>query len=51
MTKQFNRGDTVRTVFGDVHTVREVIGCQVWLSNGDWAHPAKCFIIRRGGAS
>jgi hypothetical protein len=39
----FFAGQRVKDIFGVRHTVLFQRGCQVFFTNGDWAHPAKVF--------
>ncbi|MBI2427488.1 MAG: hypothetical protein HYV29_01575 [Ignavibacteriales bacterium] len=49
MSRQFTPGQRVRTIFGDITTVRMQIGCRVWLEGymNEWFHPTKIFSIEK----
>ena len=43
--KYFRKGDTVRDCYGKTHVVIEHRGCQVFMTDGDYFHPTKIWIV------
>lgn len=41
------KGDVVRTIYGEAKTVQSVTSCAIYFYDGSWAHPTKCWNVKK----